>query len=135
MEEYELDELYGTEEFEKCIFEVKQLKKRFEQVHVKLKRVLEDNEHDRLYENYENDVKRMTDWIKGARREVSKRKKEEFVEKEREENEDKAGEKEELTRNVIVEKEELARKQREEVKVEEKYFKLRVDQYLYNLDD
>ena len=66
---------------------------------------------------------------------MSKRKKEELVEKEREENEDKAGEKEELTRKVIVEKEELARKRREEVTYEEKYFKLRVDQYLSNLDE
>ena len=33
------------------------------------------------------------------------------------------------------EKKEISRKLREEVKVEEKYFKLRVDQYLSNLAD
>ena len=74
MEEYELDELYETGEIEKCIFELKQLQKRFEEVHVKSKRVLDDNEHDGSKENYENDVKRMTDRIKGVRREDKGRK-------------------------------------------------------------
>ena len=75
MEEYELDDLYGVEDIEKCILELKQSKKRFEEVHVKLKRVLEDAEHDILYENYDDDVRRMTDWVKDARKEISKRKK------------------------------------------------------------
>ena len=73
LEEYELEDLYGIEDIEKCISELKQLKKRFEEVHVKLRRILGE-EHERLYQDYDNDVKKIIDWIKEARKEISKRK-------------------------------------------------------------
>ena len=44
-------------------------------------------------------------------------------------------EKRKKTRKEILEKEELGRKQRLDVKVEEKYYMLKVDEYLSNLDD
>ena len=72
LEEYELDDLYGIEDIEKCISELKQLKKRFEQLHVKLRRVLEE-EHEELYKDYDYDVKKIGDRIKEARREKRKK--------------------------------------------------------------
>ena len=49
IEENELDELEIGEEV--CVFEIKQLKRTFENIHVDLERVLEDNVHDTMYEN------------------------------------------------------------------------------------
>ena len=59
LEEDELDDLYGIEDIEKCISELKQLKKRFEQLQVKLRRVLGE-EHEESYKDYDDDVKK--DW-------------------------------------------------------------------------
>ena len=104
LEEYELKHLYGIEDIEKYIHELKQLKKKFEQVHVKLRRVLEE-EHEELYKDYDYDVKKIGDWIKEARIEISKRKREkdrEVGSKEEEENEKKAREKEEVVKKLKV---------------------------------
>ena len=69
------------------------MKKKFEQVHVKLRRVLEE-EHEELYKDYDYDVKKIGVWIKEARIEISKRKREkdrEVGSKEEEENGKKRG--------------------------------------------
>ena len=115
MEEYELEELYGIVDVEKCISELKQLKKRLEDMHVNLRRVLGE-EYEELYRNYDDDVKMITDWIKDARIEMSSRK----IKHEREE-------KEEMARKEGEEKEEMARKERKDIKAEEKYFGIRVE--------
>ena len=52
LEEYDLEDLYSIEDIEKCIEEFKQLKKRFEEVHVKLRRILGE-EHERSYKDYD----------------------------------------------------------------------------------
>ena len=75
MEEYDLNDLYRIDDIEKSIIELKQLKKRFVDIHVKLKIVLGINEHARIYENYNHDVRKMADQVKEARRELSERKK------------------------------------------------------------
>ena len=136
LEEYELDDLYGTEDIEKCILELKDLKKRFQGVHIKLKRVL-GNEYKALYESYDNDVKKIVEWIKEARREISNRKREQDEEREEKlarEKEEKARKEEELARKEMKEMENAAMKERAKLKVEEKYFKIRVEEYLKNLD-
>ena len=48
------------------------MKKKFDEVHVRLRRVLGE-EYDDLYKNYDYDVKKIADLIKEARREISKR--------------------------------------------------------------
>ena len=128
LEEYELDDLYGTEDTEKCILELKDLKKRFDGVHIKLKRVL-GNEYKALYESYDNDVKKIVEWIKEAGREISNRKREQDEEREEKlarEKEEKARKEEELARKEMKEMDNAAMKERTKLKVEEKYFKIRV---------
>ena len=81
LEEYELDDLYGTDNIEKCILELKDIKRKFESVHVKLRRILDD-EYNELYGNYDGDVRKMLKWIKDARKGISRRKREKDVERE-----------------------------------------------------
>ena len=79
-------------------------------MHVNLGGVLGE-EYEELYRNYDDDVKKITDWIKDARREISSRK----------------------IKHERVEKEEMARKERKDIKAEEKYFSIRVEQCLSTL--
>ena len=85
-EEYVLEDLVGKEETEKCKWGIKELKEQFVDTHVKLKRILVDHYKD-SYESYEADVKSMKDWISEARREISKRKRQEIEELARKEEE------------------------------------------------
>ena len=62
--EYELDQLYEVDDIKECI-----------NVHVDLKREL-DEQNAELYANYESNIKTMTNWIKEARTEILRRKRE-----------------------------------------------------------
>ena len=120
LEEYELKHLYGIEDIETCIHELKQLKKKFEQVHVKLRRVLEE-EHEELYKDYDYDVKKIGDWIKEARIEIRGKEKRIEVGSKEEENEKKAREKE------------VVKKLKVKLKAEGKYVGMRVERCLSNI--
>ena len=131
-QEYNLEEIYDVEDIEKCILELKALKKKYEGVHVKLRRVL-DEEYDESYKDYDSVVKKMVEWIKEARKEISRRKKEKDEKQEIElvrQNEILARKENEEREKRNLERKELAIKEQVKVKAEEKYFKIRLEQFL-----
>lgn len=76
--EYDLDDLYGIDQISDSISELKNIKRRFENVHVDLRRNLEE-EWAPKYPGYDDLVERMASWIKTARNKISERKREESL--------------------------------------------------------
>ena len=96
-DEYNLEELFDVDDIKESIDELKNLVKKFENIHVELRTTLEEEEYNEIYPNYKNDVKRMTEWIKTARKEISERKKKDQEALELSKNNEKLTEKEEST--------------------------------------
>ena len=122
-DEYDLSELDDIDDIREGISELKYLCKRFEDRHVDLQRLLGENEYNKKYQNYDVDVKKMMDWIKLARKTVSemKRKSEESLE-----NKEKDGKNKETEEAIIKEKQQM--------KTENKYLNIKIDQFLANVD-
>ena len=74
-DEYDLEELFDIDDIKESIDELKNVVKKFENIHVEIRTTLGEEEHNEIYPNYENDVKTMTEWIKTARKEIYERKK------------------------------------------------------------
>lgn len=96
-DEYKLEELFDIDDIKESIDELKNLVKNFENIHVELRITLGEEEYNEKYPNYKNDVKRMTEWIKIARKEISERKKKDQEALELSKNNEKLKEKEEST--------------------------------------
>ena len=115
-DEYELDTLFDIGDIELGITELKKLIESYEEIHIELKREL-DNEYENTYTDFEDKVKLMTTWVKNAKLEIKKKKEE----KRRRENEEKGEklrkEKEEKEEKLRKEKEENARKEKEEMEL------------------
>ena len=96
-DEYDLEELFDIDDIKESIDELKNLVKKFENIHVEIRTTLGEEEHNEIYPNYENDVKTMTEWIKTARKEIYERKKRDKEALELSKNNEKLIEKEEST--------------------------------------
>ena len=123
-DEYELDDLYGVDDINDSITELKNLKSGFENIHVDLKRELGEG-WSPTYPKYDDDVRRMTNWIKNDRKEIAKRKREEedLIKAERKRAENLVGE-----NNVNMASEQAL------LKTDEKYLVIRIDQQLTKID-
>ena len=94
IDEYELEVLFDIDDIEAGIKDSKKLLESYEEIHLELKRELND-EYEETYKDFEIKSKIMTDWIKKAKLEIKKKKvqrkqeeKEEKFMKEKEERED-----------------------------------------------
>ena len=115
LKEYEFDLLFDVEDIEAAIIEVKTLIDTFEDIHVELKRELDDK-YEEAYPKFSEKLKPMIDWVKNAKIEKKRKK----VEKLREERE-----KEEIEERVRKDKEEKEEKFR--IKKEVKEEKVRIE--------
>ena len=68
-DEYELEVLFDIDYIESSIKESKKLLESYEEIHLELKRELND-EYEETYRNFEIKSKIMTDWIKKAKLEI-----------------------------------------------------------------
>ena len=114
--EYDLDEIEYVDDIKESITELKILRKRFEDIHVEMKRAMGEKKHKETYENYEEDVKRMTEWVRMARKVISDRKKQENA------------------ALVTRQEEESIKTEKTRVKTEEKYLKIKINQLLSKTD-
>ena len=111
IDEYDFELLFDIEDVEKGISEFKILIEKYEEIHVELKRELDD-QYDVMFGDFAAKLKIMTDWVKKAKTEIKRRKiekfeKEEIVKKEKEEREEQVRRaKEEKEKHVRLEKEE-----------------------------
>ena len=72
-EEFTYDLMYDIEDIEKGILEFRELIDNYEEVHIRLKRELEDD-YVTDYPNYDTTYQRLTGWIKQAKVEIKRRK-------------------------------------------------------------
>ena len=138
IDEYDFELLFDIEDVEKGISEFKILIEKYEEIHVELKRELDD-QYDVMFGDFAAKLKIMTDWVKKAKTEIKRRKiekfeKEERVKKEKEEREEQVRrEKEEKEKHVRLEKEEKEEQIKRKLRIEEKYFTERIEQDLTNM--
>ena len=117
-DEYDVDFLEGIDDIREGIAEIKDLTRRYVSVHIELQRALDD-QYEEEYKDYDAEVKKMTDWVKLARTTISERRKKEQGDKK--------------TRNQNEKNDEIM-KEKAEVKLEEKYFKIKMKQVLLTVD-
>ena len=74
MNEYELSLLYDVVDVEEGIREARQLAESYEEIHVKLKQELGDEDYNENYSGYDAQISKITDWIRDAKLEIRKKK-------------------------------------------------------------
>ena len=117
LEEYDLNLLYEVSDIDDGINELKTIVESYENIHISLKLELKED-YVATYPDYEQNVKVMTDWIKNARKEIRKKKKEIH---------------EKLENEKAEETERLANKFKDKLRSEEKYFRGRIIQEVLNM--
>ena len=117
IDENDFELLFDIEEIEISICEFKTLIEKYEEIHVELKQEL-SVQYDQMYSNFAAKFKTMTNWLKTAKIELKRRKREKQ-------------EKEEQVKKE--EEKEKENKIRHKLKIEEKYFRERIDQNIINI--
>ena len=122
-DEYNLEDEPSVDDIREGIIEIKDLIKRYENKHIDLRRLLGEEEHDKTYAGCRQVVNKMTTWVKAARKKVTQL------------NE---AEKLALSEKIKVERDQELGNQKEEkrseLKTEEKYLNIKMEQFLFTID-
>ena len=74
LDENEISEFFDLDEIESSAGSLREYLEQYEDLHIELKRKLEDNAYNETYEDYDENITKISKWLKDSKAEIRRRK-------------------------------------------------------------